>query len=289
MILVDDRAGSRELIKHPPLDNPSVAELLRLDSGDAMLLGNGPHGESVVGVELKSVSDLLSSRQSGRLQGVDGQIPEMLTGYDERWIVTYGTYRCGDTGDLEYMRREKVRGKLSAVWHPYTFGGVRTGKPVRYAFLESTLISLSDVGIRHHHVYDVAQAARWLHVLYLKRQKSWADQCKMFRSWNATRELTDGAYRRAVNGLDTDTDAAEVNGIPNILPMPVGLDPVEYQIARTAASFPGVRYERSIAASRYFGSVLDMVSAPASQWEKVTGIGKVLSKSIHEAIRRTKR
>lgn len=132
MILVDDRAGSRDLVKHPPLDDPSVAELTRLDSGDVCFVGHGPHGESVVGVELKSVSDLLSSRQNGRLQGVDGQIPEMLTGYDERWIVTYGTYRCGDTGDLEYMRREKVRGsgKLSPVWHSYTFGGVRTGKPV---------------------------------------------------------------------------------------------------------------------------------------------------------------
>lgn len=307
MILIDDRAGSRELVKHPPLDNPSIAELNQLHSGDAYFVGVCSYGESVVGIELKSISDMIGSRQSGRLQGVDGQIPEMLIGYDERWILTYGVYRCGDTGNLEHIRREKVKGKFTSVWHTYTFGSetfqsgdkglsigrdrqltrkLLEGRPVPYAFLESTLISLSDVGIRHHHVYDVSQAARWIYALYLKRQKSWPEQCRMFRSWNQSREMTEGAYRRAVNGIDTAADP--VSGV-EIAPMPVGIDPIEYQIARTAASFPGVRYERSIAASRYFPSVLAMVTAPASQWEKVQGIGKVLSKSIHEAIRRTKR
>ena len=67
LILIDDRAGSAPFASIPPLCDCSV--LCHLDSADAMITGNGPDDSTVlVGVEIKSIPDLLSSMQSGRIR-----------------------------------------------------------------------------------------------------------------------------------------------------------------------------------------------------------------------------
>ena len=73
-MLIDDRAGSRDLIKYEPVR--STGELCRLDSADVCLTGNGPNDAVLIGVEVKSIWDLISSINTGRLQAT--QIPAML-------------------------------------------------------------------------------------------------------------------------------------------------------------------------------------------------------------------
>jgi len=59
-VLIDDRAGSQDLIRYSPLD--STSELTRLDAGDALITGNGPDDSILtIGIELKTIADLLSS------------------------------------------------------------------------------------------------------------------------------------------------------------------------------------------------------------------------------------
>lgn len=277
-ILIDSREGSRDLITHPPLN--TLGTLCQLDSADACFTGNSRSGTSITGIELKRITDLISSRQCGRLQGLEGQAPRMLADYDECWLLTYGTYRCGDNGDLEFPRRG-ANGKLT--WKPYTFGGSRSS-PVPYSYIESTFISLTDIGFRVKHVYDIDQAAKWIASLHAKRTKPWPEQCRMFRSLNEAAELNEAAYRRKLVGIEV---VEGDNGL-QIATLPDSIDPVEYQIARTAASLPGIRYERSMAVARHFNSIEDMLLATADEWQKVPGIGKVIAASTTATIKRRK-
>jgi len=99
LILVDDRSGSSELA--PLLQS---AELTRLDYGDFAWVGNGPHGPAIVGVERKTLLDLLSSIQSGRLSG--HQLVGMTNAYDWSYLLVEGVWRPDmRTGILQRISR----------------------------------------------------------------------------------------------------------------------------------------------------------------------------------------
>lgn len=103
-ILVDDRVGSRELL--PELRRLSLpAKLSRLEFGDVSIPGIGSKGDVSIGIERKTIQDLLNSLASGRLTA--HQLPGMVQTYDYRWIVIEGLWRVG-------------RGQLIETWR---FGG----------------------------------------------------------------------------------------------------------------------------------------------------------------------
>lgn len=156
-MLVDDRTGSRDLMGYEPVR--SVGLLCRLDSADVAITGNGPDGPILVGIEVKSVWDVLNSANTGRLQAT--QIPAMLATYDVNWLLYYGGHRAGRNGILEVQRRGK--------WEPVKLGS----RPVPYGYLEAMLIDISTVGVSVHRALDVAEASAWLGVLYRWWSKPW--------------------------------------------------------------------------------------------------------------------
>lgn len=157
-VLIDNRAGSKDLIRYPPLSE--CGELCRLESADACFAGNGPVGSVVVGVEVKSIWDVLSSAGTGRLQAT--QIPAMLTSYDVGWMVYYGIYRPSPRdGTLEVRR-----GKL---WKTHRIGS----RAVPYGYLESLLLDLVVLGINVKLVADMREVATWIGVLYRWWSKPW--------------------------------------------------------------------------------------------------------------------
>lgn len=159
MILIDDRDGSRELLLCPVMQGHAV--LGRLDFGDAMLTGHGPDGGTItVGVEVKSVSDLLTSISTGRLGG--HQIPGMLRTYDRCWLLVYGQARPDSDRYLEYR---KGKG-----WRKY-----RVGKRyVPWSYLEGFLLTASMVGGVHiKWVNTRDEAAAWLVILAHWLDKPW--------------------------------------------------------------------------------------------------------------------
>jgi ERCC4-type nuclease len=91
VILLDDRAGSGDLA--PVLRQVGAqVEVVRLEFGDAALIGRGENEEPVrVGVEIKKVPDLLSSMTSGRLSG--HQLPGLLASYEWVWVLVEGVVR----------------------------------------------------------------------------------------------------------------------------------------------------------------------------------------------------
>lgn len=97
MIQVDDREGSRDLVDY--IKNGTMVQVTRLKFGDAALIGSGPGERPVpVGVEIKSVGDLIRSIHDGRLVG--HQLPGLKNCYENVWLVVEGFLRCGADGEL---------------------------------------------------------------------------------------------------------------------------------------------------------------------------------------------
>lgn len=138
MVLVDDRVGSRDLV--PQLKalgcNPALAHL---DFADVACFGYGPADANYdIGIERKTISDLLHSIESGRLTG--HQIPGLRQDYDVGYLVVEGLWRAGPEGVLEVFRG--VPGQRPTWQPPY-------GRPWMYADVVSLLNSITVQGEIH--------------------------------------------------------------------------------------------------------------------------------------------
>ena len=100
MILIDDRVGSKELAGKLPRTVPTT--LTRLQYGDCCWVGEGPDGPTTVGVERKTIHDLVNSMDNGRLQE---QLRGMQNCYEVKWLVVEGVWRPNAmTGIIEVLR-----------------------------------------------------------------------------------------------------------------------------------------------------------------------------------------
>lgn len=110
MIYLDDRTGgpSNRAKSHDlaPLLPSALASVVRLPYGDAAFFGNGPGGTLLVGVEIKTLEDCLSSLVSGRLPG--HQAPGMVRDYDVRYLIVQGSWKTDPHGVLQYRRGRDV-------------------------------------------------------------------------------------------------------------------------------------------------------------------------------------
>lgn len=113
MILVDSRVGSKEFVQ--PLRNLGVeTELVSNLDADFQFDGYGPNGPVLVGVERKTVPDLIDSMIHDRLSG--GQIGRMLETYDVCYLFVEGLYRSNKedgTVEVRYNDWKRVRGNVS--------------------------------------------------------------------------------------------------------------------------------------------------------------------------------
>ena len=150
-IFIDDRAGSSDLIDYPPLFG--ISTLTRLDHGDICFSGCGPKGKNLlIGIELKSISDLISSTECGRLQAT--QIPGMLKTYDESWLLYYTPYKITKRSCIQIYKGRR--------WWDYKLGK----RPVTTSYIERVLLTLTAAGVHVKHVNNMAEAAIWTNELY---------------------------------------------------------------------------------------------------------------------------
>lgn len=191
--MIDDRAGSKELVEWLPPET----SLCRLDFGDALIVGNGPTGPVTVGVEVKSIHDLMSSMNTGRLAA--HQLPGLLDAYDVTWLLCYGPYRSGKGGALEILSGKGWK-------------GFRVGKNlVPYGYLEQFLFDVQATGCRFKHVYDAEEAARWLACLHRWFSKPW-------EAHKGLKQFDNSKDRSLLPGLSSEQDliarvAKELPGI----------------------------------------------------------------------------
>ncbi len=122
VLYIDSRVGSRELAPIFQKRHGAKISLTTLESADvAWCCGHtvkNPFCEGNrgcrVGVERKTLSDLVGSLMKSRLDG--RQVPLMLKGYTMTWILVEGIMRAGDDDSIEEYRRggwEKTRHGLT--------------------------------------------------------------------------------------------------------------------------------------------------------------------------------
>lgn len=300
MILIDDRAGSKELILYPPLD--SLSTLCRLSkenskSADVAFLCNGPSNSEMLGIEVKSIDDLVDSLLSARLQGMDGQLQQMVEDYSPgfRWLLIYGQYRPSPemtlTADnkptyaLQIYRDNSHRQDRKSGWYTKKIGT----KPVPYGYVEGFLSgpALPSIGFQSHRVNTIEEAAVWIYILY----HTWTKQ------WHEHKSLRTISKAGQINGFKKDTDSLSVVGADESSTITdTKMDRLFKLRARFANLFTGMGYERSIAAARYFEgkSIEDMVLAKQSEWAEIEieskssrrliKLGQTIAKSIRQSI-----
>jgi len=108
MYLVDSRVGSKELA--PKL---AGAELCVLQYADVALTGTIKGQPVFIGIEVKTVNDVLSCMRNGRFAG--HQLPGLLQEYDYTYLIIQGVYRAGRDGLLQVPRGKR--------WKTYDYGG----------------------------------------------------------------------------------------------------------------------------------------------------------------------
>lgn len=155
MILVDPRVGSKEL--YGILSGNSVDVCMsptELIAGDFCFEGNGPNNTHyLIGVERKTVRDMLSSINTGRFSG--HQLPLLTQMYDRYYLVVEGVYGCGKDGLLEEPRG-------NGQWWPIELKGRR----FMHSMLERFLISVEESsGIRVHRTYNTQDTGK--HIIHL--------------------------------------------------------------------------------------------------------------------------
>ena len=101
MIFIDDRTGSAELA--PVIRSLGCpVSVMRLGYGDVMFIGNGPQGvQWPVGIERKTIGDLLASIRSGRAAT---QVDGMRNSYYVVYLVVEGLMKADGSGKLLVWR-----------------------------------------------------------------------------------------------------------------------------------------------------------------------------------------
>lgn len=244
MILIDSRVGSRELqadIRALGID----AELEdKLDS-DFQFTGNGEYGPILVGIERKTIADMLQSMRDRRLAG--HQIGCMLETYDVSILLIEG-----------YWRRQRGTGLLE----------VRNGAWMaargnhHFNELVSFICSLRSIaGVHILRTGDEEESAAWIAAEYRWWQKEWTEH-------RTGREIYAPVpdRKRASGGTRAILFRREASLLEKWLAQLPHVDARAYEFARE------------------FASAYEMATADERVWQQIKGVGKKTAKDIVEAI-----
>lgn len=250
-MLVDTRAGSKELIA-PLLARGVDVEPAMLAYGDISFLGNSPRGAIGIGIEHKTVTDILACLQSKRFVG--HQLPGMLEEYGRSYLVIEGVFRANPRdGILEVPYRG------GSGWMRWGSGKQRRwARPMMYRDFLGFLTSIEEAGVRVRRTITREDTIEALISLYRWWSKKWDKHASL----------------SAIYDGDRISERDEV------------LQVRRAGLARTiAAQLPGIGWKKSARVVGVMPTVFDMATADVAEWRSVPGIGVTLSKRIHRAMR----
>jgi len=167
MILVDPRVGSRELLSGIRMAGVS-AELAPLEYGDACFDGNGKDGTISVGVERKTLHDMLHCIDDSRYSA--HQLPGMKQMYGLSILLIEGHWRPHDQ-DGSLM--EGFRDGQS--WGPCRYRSQRT----LYSKLRRYLISVSLAGVIVTYSRNLSQSSIDICEWFRYFQKKWTQHTSL--------------------------------------------------------------------------------------------------------------
>lgn len=244
MMLVDSRVGSKELL--PLLLKLKIpAELGDLPYGDCSFEGNGPQGPITLGVERKTLNDLLNCIDDSRYSA--HQRPGMAMLYNKSFLVLEGMWTYGNGNGYEGLLMQGFRRGQS--WGPLRMRGNRT---TLYSKLYRYLLSISMMGVIITYTQDLAHTAYNLAEMYQYFQKPWGRHTSMLE----TQKL----------------QIPSLTGRPSL-------------VRRWASDLDGVGVEKSMAADRIFKNGFDLALGDESDWLQIPGVGEKTAASIVKQIR----
>jgi ERCC4-type nuclease len=156
---VDPRAGSEKLIE--PLRGLGVkVEAERMEFGDVSFLANLSEGIVPVGIEFKTLYDVLGCITDGRFVG--HQLPGLLDTYGVVVLLLQGQYRPGVNGQLLVKRKR---------WGAVPYGR----KQWLYRHVSHWLWSIRFAGVTVIETPDLQSSCAAIKALYTWGQKEWED------------------------------------------------------------------------------------------------------------------
>lgn len=248
MILLDDRAGSRELYpiflgvpKCPPI------ELTRLDFGDIQFMGHGP-GDSwlSIGIEYKTINDVLNCITDGRFAG--HQLPGCLQSFDIVYLLVEGNYsqRASDGGLFISGRRS---------------GRHQSG--ISYMQLNGWLTSMEQTGLHIRQTDKKEESAAVVLAIYNWWQKPW-DKHESLKAVHSKPQ--------PARDMETASGIQLLRAKPNL-------------VERFAAQITGFGFGKAEDVAKHFKTVFAAVNATEEEWKKVAGVGEVLAEKAVKSIR----
>lgn len=159
MILIDSRTGSKELL--PYIQKLGVqVELATLDFGDFAFSGNGPRGSVDIGIERKTLSDMLHCIDDARYAG--HQLPGMMQMYDKVFLLVEGGFRPHEPSGI-------LMTQYNNGWTELKY----RSQKVMYAKLYRYLLSINLAGVMITYSRDVFGSAYNVVETYQYFQKKW--------------------------------------------------------------------------------------------------------------------
>lgn len=173
MILIDSRIGSADLA--PFISTPHTT--CTLDYADFAWAGQGQSGGVSIGVERKTILDLLGSMTSGRLSG--HQIIGLKQAYDVVYLLVEGVCKADRKSGV--LMRPGAKRK----WQPVEHGSRRFMARELYAFLNSMQILC---GVHVVRTSDKAESGKWLDSCFGWWAKPWTAH-KSHQMWSRASEV----------------------------------------------------------------------------------------------------
>jgi ERCC4-type nuclease len=228
-------------------------EVVELEYADFAFIGHGPNGDMAVGVERKTVRDILQCLRTGRFAG--HQRDGLLESYPCVYLVIEGSYRPDpNTGVLQHYRGQ------AEGWCDVRLGGQR----FMHAELERYLITLTAfTRIRVWHTWSITGTVRFIADLYHQLAvKQYADH----RSLTAVHmpEIHEPVLLRP-------RTAEEENEV------------VRRMVVMSLKC--GIGQDKSKEVARHFGSVRVMANADEREWARVDGVGKGIAQNAVAVIK----
>jgi ERCC4-type nuclease len=169
VILIDNRVGSKELL--PFVQRVGyTAQLDHLEFGDACFEGNGPRGRMGIGIERKTLSDMLNCIDDSRYAA--HQRPGLLAMYDRSILIIEGIWKPDAVSG--YLM-ECIR---TLEWRPLRYRMQMT----RYAKLFRYLLTVQLAGQIVIQTRDMEHTAYNICECFSYFQKKWDDHTSLLET-----------------------------------------------------------------------------------------------------------
>jgi ERCC4-type nuclease len=243
IVMVDDRVGSAEL---QLLIRGATKQ--RLDYGDIAIWApvGGPEGPVSIGIERKTISDLVNSMNTGRFVG--HQLIGLMDSYDVVYLLVEGRYKANSDGLLSVWSGNK--------WRIMSHGSRRFTYKEVFNFLNSMTVIC---GVKILNTETIGHTAQAINSLVLWWSKPWNKHQAHLQPSKSQQVF--------------DRIAGSIHLIkPGI-------------VHRVAKEITGVGWDKGREVAEHFNTVLDLALATEDELRMVDGIGPTLARNIIKEMR----